>query len=1057
MKPIKLVMSAFGPFRGVTEVPFSELGPKGLFLINGDTGAGKTTLFDAISFALYGNASGENRTADSFRSDYAEEEEESYVELTFLHHNKEYRINRNPGYKRSKKRGSGTTDHRNNASLTMPDGRIIGGYAQVTQEVTALLGIDWKQYKQIAMIAQGEFLQLLTAGSDERGMIFRKVFGTQVYAGLQRELKEMANKLRYQCEDIDKGILQYLSGVACGEDSVHRYALEEGKKAKDIHQSLKMVELLKLLLEEDQAHYEEIARENKKLRLAIEQKSGEYSLSEQFNRMLTELKQAEEEYGRLSLAAEDMAGQAERYKQAEKALHSVKPFEDTCLRLNQELSALEAEILRGKAEKVQLEADYRRFREELTYLEANKPKIEMLKKEINRQEEDLKRYEEVLSQEKQILLLDEKKRSTEGQIADQLKKKEELGKEQSEKQRQLELLADCEKALAICEGRLDTTKRTKEQLHRFIRDIEAINTEEEAYSRCREIYSKAETDYHDRNSRYMQMELRFYREQAGIMAAALQTGMPCPVCGSTNHPAKAVMTEGAPVEEELNREKLQLEKLRGRLRAAGSSCEAQKTKVDTLIINLGENLYSILDYRMNSNPGGDGMKAVSSLVGQKLQAAEEALKELEHRQVQLWQDKLHKDFCSKRVGEINKELQVSEESITIFRENLNILNSDLNRIIGMMNTLKKDLKFKTREEAEVSLREVKQACNKLQEEQKSAEEAFRSCELVLGRTGAVLADNGKKLESKSEDYNRSKKQYHQKLKDAGFAAEGVVGESRYREALLKEEELEDLRKTIDTYDKARENLINRIEQLKKNTAGREEKNLEKLAAEREELNRKAQECEKQTNEIFSRLKNNDMICRNVEEQHRKQQRIRQEFLDLNELSRTASGELPGKSKIAFEQYIQAFYFEKVIHEANKRFYHMSGHQYVLQRKKESTDLRSSAGLELEVMDYYTGKARSVKSLSGGESFKAALSLALGLSDVIQSYAGGIEMDAMFVDEGFGSLDSDSLEQAIEALNALTDGNRMVGIISHVAELKERIDKKILIEKSMEGSRLRVVT
>jgi len=294
--------------------------------------------------------------------------------------------------------------------------------------------------------------------------------------------------------------------------------------------------------------------------------------------------------------------------------------------------------------------------------------------------------------------------------------------------------------------------------------------------------------------------------------------------------------------------------------------------------------------------------------------------------------------------------------------------------------------------------------------------------------------------------------------EASADAERIkAGLKRYQSNRISEDDLAALRKSIDLYDKNRESLEEKIKQLKSDTKDQEEKDLEQIAKEQEALNYRKTECEEQSNRIYSRLKNNEIIDKRVEEQKKEQEKVRRDYLTYSDLSKTANGELTGKSKIAFEQYVQAFYFDKVIHEANKRFYKMSNNQYALMRKEDPSNLRSPTGLELEVMDYYTGKPRSIKSLSGGESFKAALSLALGLSDVIQSFAGGIEVDAMFVDEGFGSLDSDSLEQAIETLNSLTMGNRLVGIISHVSELKDRIDKKILIEKSMEGSRLKLVT
>lgn len=1060
MKPVKLIMSAFGPFRQVTEVAFSELGSGGLFLISGDTGSGKTTIFDAISFALYGNASGENRTADSFRSDYASEEEETYVELTFLHHQKEYRIWRNPSYLRSKKRGSGTTEQKANATLFLPDGRVVSGYAQVTQAVTELLGIDWRQYKQISMLAQGEFLRLLTAGSDERGMIFRKVFGTQRYAYLQQKLKEMAARLKNECEDLDRGILQYLSGISCGEDWIHKAALEEGIKAGDINQVPKLMELLKDLLETDQIRYQELNEKYIQLKEELEKISAEYSLAEQFNRMFAELKEAEEEYHKLAQRTEEMQVAEERYIRGEQALHSVKPLEDTYVRIAKELKELEEDIERERAEKAKLEEEEKIRRDEYEAREANKPRIEELKKETSRLEEEIKRHDAILDQEKQRILFEGKKSELEKKIGELKIREEELKEELAAKQKELDQAADTEKALTVCEGRLEASRQYIEQLQRLLKEAQDLKTEEEAYLRLTENYRKLEGIYLELSGSYRELEASFYREQAGLLAAALEPGKPCPVCGSTEHPHKAALTEGAPSEESLKRERLRLDQAREELQSASSACEAQKSRIATLkkaLIDKGQMLLVGM--------AEDGLKdeLLSEDVGRVYQTAElkfieekEAFRELEQRRKLLQEDLHRRDLVKKRLAELTSLLEKSGEDISMLKEEQDKNNTDLNRSIGSIEGMKQELRFATREEAEAALREKRKELAELEEQLLSAEKALRDCELALGRVKAVLADNVKKQELKSGDCIRARRLFEEKLFDCGFESEGKEKEASYREALLTEEELKALKTTLDHYQKSRESLSSRLLQLRKNTEGKREKDLEQLKLAREDLNRQYQEAYDQLTLISGRLKNNDFIFHKVEEQNRQQDKLRREYLMLGNLSRTANGDLPGKSKIAFEQYVQAFYFERVIREANKRFYQMSGHQYVLQRKKDATDLRSSAGLELEVMDYYTGKARSINSLSGGESFKAALSLALGLSDVIQSYAGGIEMDAMFVDEGFGTLDSESLEQAIETLNALTAGNRLVGIISHVGELKERIDKKLLIEKSMEGSRLKLV-
>jgi exonuclease SbcC len=1091
MKPIKLVMSALGPFRGIVEVPFYQLGPSGLFLISGDTGAGKTTIFDAISFALYGNASGENRSSDSLRSDYADDDEKTYVELTFLHRDKEYIVLRNPTYKRSKKRGTGTTEEKANATLTMPDGRVITGYAPVTEAITELLGIDWKQFKQISMIAQGEFLELLTADSNTRGLIFRKVFGTEIYDTIQKKLKEKSNRLRNQCEDGDKRIQQYLEGILCGEECLHREAIEEWKVSKDIHQVSKMMDLLALLIDEDRNKYKEEKALNDSLNKEIAKKATEYIRAEQINQLFVNLKQVEEEYDKLMQLSKEMVQEEKRYHLAEKALHIVKPIEETYVRIKRELNSLVMEIEKGKEQKAVLEDHLRSLFAVYKEKEANKPRISELSVKINQLKEELIKYDEISRQEQVKIELEEDKVKLEKQISDIGSQKGKLVEEQAEKQSELENYKDTDKDLVLCDNKLQQIGNAIKQLNSLLLSMENLKSEKETLLKRQEDFCIAENKYQEIRHHYQEMEAHFLREQAGIIAATLKTGLPCPVCGSTQHPKKAILTEKAPSEEDLKREKAILDAAHKVLMDSSNKCEKQKTKVSTLWKNLKENLNQILD---DDNASNCNMESLMELVHGKLGRMAELEKEEEQRRLQLQKENEQKKLCADRLIEIRNQLQTLEEELAKKQDKYSEVMKSLSSIHGTLVTLKKDLKYARKEEAKHATKEITEECNRLQTELTEAETAYRETELKLTNTAAVVRENEKMFRMKLEEYQEVKSRFIQKLEECGFTDKGHgrksldahtleleldfakaldhevaitseplsnepafdEGVAIYRQILLTEEELSSLRNSIELYYRNKEKLEEKIKQLKMDTDHQEVKDLEKLAQEQRELDQRKAECEDRVGRIFNRLSNNEAIYHKVNEENKELVKIRQDYLTYNELSKTANGDLAGKSKIAFEQYVQAFYFDKIIKEANNRFYKMSNHQYILMRKEDPSNLRSSTGLELEVMDYYTGKVRSIKSLSGGESFKAALSLALGLSDVIQSFAGGIEVDAMFVDEGFGSLDSDSLEQAIETLNSLAIGNRFVGIISHVSELKERIDKKILLEKSMEGSSLRLI-
>ena len=1046
MKPLKLVLSAFGPFGNVVEIPFEDIGPNGLFLINGDTGAGKTTIFDAISFALFGNASGDSRTTDFFRSDYAKNEEKTYVELIFLHRDLKYHIMRNPIYKRNKVKGNGTTEEKANATLTMPDGSVISGYTYVTEAVNSLLGIDWKQFKQIAMIAQGEFLQLITANSSERGAIFRKVFNTHIYDDIQKKLKSMSIQLKNQCDDIDKSILQFLSGMVCEEENVHMDAIQDWKKTKDIHQINKIMELLLILIKIDRETFQHEKERNDSLTIEIKDKNTEYLKAEQDNKLLANQRKLKEDYKNLMQSEEEMKIKEAKCNLANKAFCAVKPAEDNYKRIQKEVVELKTGIDRGSVECQKLEADLYIHSKAYQETEHTIPKINELTKDINRQEEERKKYQMIDHMEREKIMLEEKKHKIVHKSMELKNRKEMLNQELVVKRQEQDSYCTVEADLVVVENQLKEHQDRMKQINDIIMETSDLEKENSNLQKCIDNFQRAEATYHEQNTIYLKGESLFLREQAGIIASTLQMGAPCPVCGSKEHPQKAVITEGAPSDKQLKEDKAKLEYSHKAMIEANNQCSNQKMKVDMLQGNLRKLANKILDIDESSR-----MDELFLLAKDELQKIKDILIGLKEKENNLKQQFDRKNVCAQRLHAISEELSIVEDQINQNNNEVNDITSKLSGVLGTLETLRKDLTYATEQEAAIALEKLRIECSRLQDALVTAESTLRRCENELGSKKAVLTDNQMKYEKRLIDLEASEKEYRNKIATSGFTSELA-----YHESLMEEEDLEVLKQEIASYYKTVELLTKQLEQLKFETENKIEKNLDDILSQQKELDQMKLQCEERMQKIYSRLEiNEDIHCR-VGERNKEQEKKRQEYLTISDLSKTASGELSGKAKIAFEQYVQAFYFDSVIREANKRLYKMSNHQYALQRKTDASNLRSLSGLELEVMDYYTGKARSIKSLSGGESFKAALSLALGLSDVIQSFAGGIEIDAMFIDEGFGSLDSNSLEQAIETLNSLTSGNRMVGIISHVSELKERIERKILIRKSMEGSSLSLI-
>ena len=1046
MKPLKLIMSAFGPFRDVVKVSFEDFGQNGLFLVTGDTGAGKTTIFDAISFALFGNASGENRTADCFRSDFAGNEDKTYVELTFSHKNKTYRVQRNPLYVRSKLKGDGTTQEKANATLTLPDGRIVNGYVPVTEAIASLLGIDWRQYKQIAMIAQGEFLQLLTASSQERGIIFRKVFGTQIYDEIQKKLKNMAMSLKYKCEDIDKSILQYLSGIVFDEESVHYQGITDWKASKDINQLQKVMELLRIIIDADKQKLEAEKSKNDLLSSQIKEKSIEYTNAVRTNQMLANMTKAREEYQVLLDSAEDMQLKESLLLSARKALYTVKPSEDIYLRIKKELDKLKEDIMHQSEEvnrQVETLANNLRIWKQK---EADKPRINELITKISREEEDLPKYEAVIKLEAEKVSLEESKLILERKATEISEHKDILTAEQAEKQKKLDSYSNLERDILECQNQIEAQNRLIGSLDKLSDDLAGLIKENALLNRLQSDLLKAEESFRTKNTIYIEAEALFYREQAGILAASLNEGEPCPVCGSVHHPDKAALTADALSEEQLKSYKAEEEKARKLMQESGNLCNNQKTKTEML----KKQLVSGVSETLNTNEPIP-FDNLGGILKDHITKEDVTFHELKAKEAALSAKSNKKAFCVNRLSKIAEELRELEELFSQTKEKLSDNSNLFNKNAGTMTAIRNDLKYATKKEAVEALEADRKELLILQEALITAENIYRESEAKLSNLKAVLEDNRSKSAGKEKELEQEYSVFTDKLKQSGF-----VDLDKYKEVLLSEEELESQMKILDTYRKNCEQLKEMIKQLQKETLDTQERDLKVILAQQAQLEQQKLLGEEQMQRIYSRLETDKDIYDNAYAKYKEQENTRREYLLVSDLSKTANGELSGKAKIAFEHYVQAFYFNSVINEANKRLYKMSNSQFILLRKEDPTNLRSASGLELEVMDYYTGKPRSINSLSGGESFKAALSLALGLSDVIQSFAGGIDVDAMFIDEGFGSLDSNSLEQAIETLNALTTGNRIVGIISHVSELKERIDKKISIEKSMNGSKLSLI-
>ncbi|MCR5093526.1 MAG: SMC family ATPase [Lachnospiraceae bacterium] len=920
MRPLRLVVSAFGPYAGRTAIEMEQLGTRGLYLITGDTGAGKTTIFDAICFALYGEASGTERDAGMLRSKYADPLTPTEVEMEFTHGGKNYRIRRNPEYLRPAKRGSGMTKQPADAELTIPDGQVITKTKEVTQAVEELLGIDRDQFSRIVMLAQGDFLKLLVADTRDRMAIFRKLFKTQRFQTLQTRLEEKRKEIASQADEVLRSIRQDEAAIRAGED--HPLAEEAEKAARGELLTEEVITMLDRLLDADRAGKETLDKDLEKVTEALEEVTSVIGAGEVLEKTRQELSRAQEQ---LETERPCLAVFAENLEQAKKALEGRAALDEEQARIKALLPRYdEADTLRARI----WDAAEKRAEEEA----------------LLREEEETDRL-----------------------------KKDELAGFSEERASLLGAGAELEKL----KSQADRIAEAETDLADLAASLAQYRKKDGELQTAREAYREKNAAFQEKNVRYESMEQAYRDGQAGILAERLAPGSPCPVCGSTEHPHPAVKQVTVPSDRELEEAKKAAQTARDKRDAAAREAESLGSACETTAAELKKKTGKLLNT--------EDLTEAKDLCGKAQEEQKAAKNELSTAIREKQQQAERAGALEKLIPAAQKEAAeraaVMEKRRTAIAEYATKLQESEERLGEVM----KDLTFTSGEEA--------------------------------AEAAAALADQALALQ---KDFEKAENAYQEK-QETVKALEITITQCR--------KTLEDAR-AVD------------------------------LPAEREKqtaLKRQQEDCHARGKVIAARYDNNARIRDGLIRRSAELSETEKKRAWIGTLADTASGKLSGKDKIMLETFIQMSYLDRILRRANLRLMTMSSGQYELIRLKDNANAKSQGGLDLGVTDHFNGTQRSVRTLSGGESFMASLSLALGLSDEVQSSAGGIRIETMFVDEGFGSLDPEALDQAYRALASLTEGDRLVGIISHVDGLRERIDRQIVVKKSgSAGSSVRLV-
>ena len=925
MKPLKLTMSAFGSYAGKNVIDFTGQ-QQGIFLITGDTGAGKTTIFDAITYALYNQTSGGERNGNMMRSQYARPETETYVELEFLYRGQTYRVRRNPDYKITKTLKNGKIREQkvpHSVELTLPDGTVFPEKKNATDaKIIEILGLTADQFSQIVMIAQGDFLKLLYTKSDERKMIFSKLFRTDIYWKIQENLRRKSMEMDERIQENDRAFEQEKSRII---------PLPESEELPLDELVERLRERLKDALKEQNLRRANVEELNKKI--------TKYEEINKLFRSLEKIRQTGKELEARQAESKERRQQIENARKADKVLVA----EQQNLRQQQEVEQSAQAIAK------------------MTETLANDQEMfETLK--TQQQEAEAKQKREAADIQKKMLALEQSFPSYEA-----------LQNARSEEQQ----------AKKVWE---DLGKISEESFHKKKAGIAALKEQqkrqEQVVEQTKKNWEQTSLSASESAKHYEHMYEAFLKEQAGILAENLSAGCPCPVCGSTVHPDPAKLSDHAVTELEVEQAKKTRAAAEEKRDLAYAAFEAEKTEKQKLAQAVEK-------------------EEADFVLAQTI--AKQQRKEAEQNYVSLQKiaEQIREKLVYPSLAEAKKQYAAMQKALEAAEQEIERKRQKVSELAEAMNTLKG---------------------------QKLAEEENQK--------------TAKKLAVKTE------KEYAKLLEKSGF-----VSEETYHLAILPERGRSKLEREEKEYESQCLRQQSEQKLLEKQVSGKTYTDTtelnEQLKAEKQAL----KEEEKTYMELHTAYENDRSVLQNCAVYLEKGKKLESEDQVIKSLSKTANGRLSGSAKIDFETYIQRQYFKQIIHEANKRLLTMSNHQFILKLKEEAnTGRKTNEGLDLSVYSLVTDSERDVKTLSGGESFLAALAMALGLSDIVERSAGAIHPDMMFIDEGFGSLDAQSRQQAIEVLAELAGDSRMVGIISHVTELKEQIDRKLVVSRTDKGSR-----
>ncbi|MBM7552535.1 AAA family ATPase [Thalassobacillus pellis] len=1035
MKAVKLKVAAFGPYRNEQIVDFNQLKDESIFLVTGPTGAGKTTIFDAMCFALYGKASGSDRDQDTLRSHFAPIQIQTMVEFVFQLRGKTYRVIRSPRQQKKKDRGEGFTEEPSRAELYILEETgeklVASRIKDVNESLEEMISLDYEQFRKMIMIPQGEFRKLISENSKEREEILQRIFHTHFYEQLTESLKRQAKELKGNIENHEWKISQAAGRIDWQQEEVN---IEECDNKELMEKISNIMERYLKDLTKLEAEYKQQAKTVESAQEAFYQ---DRQLKEKFNL----LREYQKEKQNLLERRESIQHIEKQWTNAQKALE-IAPYEELWRKRQEEYEKLNKNLeekkrdLKNKREHFELvSSNYKQEADKEEEREQQKEKIRVKKGELEKLErigslykQSVQKTDELSRQDKLLEQMEKNKAA----LTEEKNQKESIAKQANEANKSLyeikELLQEEQRKRAG----LEKVEKLHDKLVRLRRDYQVFKNR----------YERNKSELEEAKHQLEKEQAGLNEHHAYLLSHSLHKNEPCPVCGSTDHPFPANRPEGIAtlekVEELQSKVKWKEEAVKQeendyiQIKSDGSS---HKQLTESAFEEVADLLPELTE---------EAIKKALAKQREKVKAIKEEQASIERKLTYIFK-------AAEEAEKLEKDMEETEKEINRQTEKQHLLQKETIKLEALMEQLKEGLSHELESKEQLSKEVVeleKDYINQVKQWEETQAQHEKLKEQVQ-RMDAEVSESTSHLTDINNAVEETKGTFIQLLKEYGF-----MTPDDYQQSKMPKENVSEMKEKIDNYKQRLGAVTDQAAELETLVQDREEPDLEDSKRNWAEAEQVKENMSKHINAVQMELQSLKNVHSEVHMLWEEIKDLQEEYYDIGELADLAKGE--NHLRLSFERYVLSSFLDEILMQANIRLDQMTDHRYQLIRSDQVAKRGAQSGLDLEVMDHHTGLQRSVKTLSGGEGFKAALCLALGMADVVQAHAGGVQLDTLFIDEGFGTLDELSLEQAIGCLKELQDGNRLLGIISHVPQLKEEIRAKLQITPSPEGSSVKFV-